>query len=848
MPLAVEIRRETIELPTYDIGRENPNPLFTQRLGACPYPYRLQNRLTGVRSIRRYEAVILENDLLRLMFLPDFGCRLFSAHDKLLKREVFYRNDCIKPALIAIRGAWISGGIEFNFPIGHAVYTHSRIPHVTRTNPDGSASMIFGLTEQMTGMRFTVEVRLVSGEYRFSQRVRLYNGTSMPHRHYWWTNAAVPETPETRMIYPMRKGYGHGGMVDWPIHEGIDLSWARNHRSSGDVFAAETYDEFFGVYHHDRGCGVAHWASQDELPGRKMFFWGQDEMGRLWQRMLTENAGDYLEIQAGRFATQGDFDLLEPGELVEFTEYWIPVARTEGFVKARKAGVINVLDGRAAIQLTTSVQGRVMLTDGPRILSHFDHSFEPGEVYWFETKDSADLAVRVFDEKGLILLYDPGAHEKTSDTVPKARTAPPRIEAPGPDPSSSQSLCIEGFQDDMDAAAGYWELGKLEEARSIISAWCEARPPRDPFFEALALELGCELPSEYRADEPGIVNCFAHGDALLRLLEKRTDPGSQVHLGNALYAKGQMDEAIELWQRAREAGIQDHIPYRNLALAYRHKEDVQTAYRLMKEASDVCPSDADTLRDLDTFAELAEAYDDRPTIAERILQYAPDDSPCLERAIRAFLEVGRLDEAIELLTTKQFFVAELAYQTRILYVRALLERGTRLFHEGRYQESAADFRKATEYPPNLGASRFHDSSDAQAFYLLGAALERLGRLDEARAAWQRAAEDTPVHQSEQAYYVGRARERLGRADALDALEIIRPIDDKPDNPQALARWHYLQGLRSPTSEHLAEARKIENANPVKMHNHLESLSYARSQGRRIPIAVWWTIEPELLDA
>ena len=827
MQLAVEIRGEYVELPTYEVGPENPNPLFTERLGARPYPYRLQNRLTGKRSIRRHEAVILENEYLRLTFLPDFGCRLFSAYDKLLEREVFYRNDCIKPALIAIRGAWISGGVEFNFPIGHAVYTHSRIPHMTRANFDGSASMIFGLTEQMTGMSFTVEVTLVPGEYRFSQHVRLHNGTSEPHRHYWWTNAAVQETPETRMIYPMRRGYQGGETVNWPIHEGVDLSRVTNHRSSCDVFAAETYDEFFGVYHHDRGCGVAHWASQEELPGRKMFFWGQDEMGRLWQQMLTKNAGDYLEIQAGRFATQGDFDILEPNELVEFTEFWIPVAKTEGFVKAHKAGVINVLDGRVAIQLTTSVEGRIVFSDGRTI----DQSFEPGEVYWFEAPTD-NLTVRIFDGDGLILIYDPVTHEKTQDIIPRARATSPTFGTPEALPYPP--LCIEGFQEDMNEAARHWELGEIEDARKIIEAWREAKPPRDPLFDALAQELGCPTP-ECRADAPGIVQCFAHGDALLKLLEKRTDPQSQVHLGNLLYARGQADGAIERWQKARKAGIRDHIPYRNLALA--HWEYASTAYRFMKEASDVCPTDADTLRDLDILAERAEAYEDRPGIAERILEYTPDDSQCLERAIRVFLEVGRLDEAVELLTTKQFFVAELAYQTRILYVRALLMRGTRLFHEGRYEESAADFRRATEYPANLGASRFHDSSDAQAFYLLGLALEKLGRPDEAREAWTKAAEDTPVPETEQAYYVGKARERLGRADAKEAFDVMRPAGDRPDSPQALARWHYLNG-------DFEEARRVESVDPVKMHNYLESLSHTRSQGRRIPIAVWWTIEAE----
>jgi hypothetical protein len=74
-----EIRRETIELPTYEALPENPNPWFMKRLGAHPYPYRLQNRLTGARAIHSYEAVILENEYLRLMFLPDFGCRLWFA-------------------------------------------------------------------------------------------------------------------------------------------------------------------------------------------------------------------------------------------------------------------------------------------------------------------------------------------------------------------------------------------------------------------------------------------------------------------------------------------------------------------------------------------------------------------------------------------------------------------------------------------------------------------------------------------------------------------------------------------------------------------------------------------------
>ena len=979
--MPTHVFRDMIELPTYQTGDENRNPCFTKRLGSHPYPYRLQDQLTGKRSITPHEAVILENEYLRLTFLPDFGCRLYSAYDKLLDREIFYKNDCIKPALIAIRGAWISGGVEFNFPVSHSVYTHSRIPFVTTQHADGWASITFGLTEQMTGMRFTVEVKLMPGEYRFSQHIRLYNGTSLPHRHYWWTNAGVRMTPETQLCYPMTRIYSgtYGDDAEWPMHNGVDLSWARNHPSACDVFAAETYDEFFGVYYHDLGYGVAHWARQEELPARKAFFWGQDEMGQLWQRMLTEDVGDYMEIQAGRFATQGDFDMLMPHELVEFTEYWIPVGKTDGFVKAHPEGVISVKDNsRVGIQLTKSLErGRILLSDASRIISEFPCAQKAGEVHWYEAAVPAEnLSLRVFSDAGLLLLYDPSIKEKVCDRIPRTSAMPKKIETPDEileaarayerldspasaieqynrllgtehelssrkalarfalaadyaqaildtqddavaryhlasnlirqkeyksaleyckdptDPllrllavisarkshdkqagewcislnqydslwrmtaweqsflSNDISLKMESFQEDMDAAALYYELGLLDEARAIIQMWSQANPPEDPFFDAMAKELGCDPPSSRSADAPGIVNCFAHRDILLDMLKRQTSPEAAVHLGNMLYVRGRIEDAINAWENARSAHVRDHTPYRNLALAYwRHKDDVPTAYRLMKEASDVCPADADTLRDLDILAEQSGAYGNRPAIADRILKYAPENSGCLERVIRIFLEAGHLDEAIELLTTKQFFVAELAYQTRILYVRALLERGTKLFMAGQYSDAADDFRRATEYPTNLGASRFHDSSDAQAFYLLGLAFHALGN-EKAHDAWESAAEDIPVADSEQAFYVGRARECLGRADAQDAFyRIVTSLE--PDDLLQKARWHYLKGLHCTALKdasahgHLQETGRIEQSDPVKMHNYLESISYSRSQGRRIPIAVWWTIEPSI---
>ncbi|MBP6964658.1 MAG: DUF5107 domain-containing protein [Armatimonadetes bacterium] len=1012
----VLVRRESIDLPTYQTHPERPDPSFTKRLGAHVYPYRLQNRLTGRRVSRRYETLVLENELLRLTFLPDLGCRLFSVYDKLLGREVFYRNDCIKPTLIATRGAWISGGIEFNFPVSHSVYTHSRIPHTMRRFPDGSAAVVFGLTEQMTGMRFTVEIRLAPREYRFSDHIRLYNGTSLPHRHYWWTNAGVSSTPDMRLIYPMTRcvSGAYGENTTWPVCDGKDLSRMENHEFTGDVFAAETYDEFFGVYYDVTDYGLAHWARQEEMPARKVFCWGQDAMGKLWQSMLTDNAGDYMEIQAGRFATQGDFDLLQPHELVEMTEYWLPVGPTGGFVKAHREGIINTgPDGMISVQMcrdTTAAEIRVSL--GDKHLASERHDLRAGEVVSLNASGNPQkVSVVVLDAaRNVLLAYDPRRTERVRDVVPRtslsreyldtpddvldaARTAERHdsseaaikrfekligtdhepearkglarfalragrwgdagdqartvirpdseseallalsIEGLGDDASdrwtrlisdpslgvlarcrlagncirsgdcaavanlvtnsadpllsllgaiaarilgkkndkvsalveadplwrhalwesffSSQQgepppLAIESFQEDMDAAAMYLELGRGEEARSIADCWVEAVPPCDPFLRVLLEELDGEPPRAYGYDEWGVVSCFAHGDVLMRLLENRSDKESLIEYGNMLYDRGRTDEAVGKWLYAYKSEPSDYRPCRNLAIAYWHKlDDLSAAFDFMRRASDLCPDNPSILRDLDILAELSGEEAIRSDIARRILLHAPDDSECLERAVRAHLAADELDEAVEILANKNFFVAELAYQTRILYVWAMVRRGLRSMDRRHYTEASRDFRAATEYPTNLGASRFHDSSDAQAFCLHGDALTCLGDSTGARSAYGSAADDMPIRGTEQAYYVGRARDRLARHDARDAYAMILPANPSADSPEAEARLNMLRGLDrlacgdpDAASEFFRRAREFERDEPLRMRRYMEQVAHTRAEGRRVPIAVW----------
>ena len=127
MSSKVATRVEKVRLPMYRYN-EDPFPSLQRTGTSRVYPYPMQDDITDELTEREFTAVTLDNGLLRVTVLPDFGGHILSVRDLKNDREVFYHNLPLKFGLIALRGAWYSGGLEFNFPqLGHTVTTLSLI-------------------------------------------------------------------------------------------------------------------------------------------------------------------------------------------------------------------------------------------------------------------------------------------------------------------------------------------------------------------------------------------------------------------------------------------------------------------------------------------------------------------------------------------------------------------------------------------------------------------------------------------------------------------------------------------------------------------------------------------------
>ncbi|GEM_PF-5600351 len=74
-----------------------------------------------------------------------------------------------------------------------------------------------------------------------------------------------------------------------------------------------------------------------------------------WKDLLSDRGIPYVELQSGRFLTQGIVGLANPLSFESWTEYWYPVRGLNGLTFANKDVAVNVeKDGKEKIKLAIS--------------------------------------------------------------------------------------------------------------------------------------------------------------------------------------------------------------------------------------------------------------------------------------------------------------------------------------------------------------------------------------------------------------------------------------------------------------------------------------------------------------
>jgi len=321
----VRIQETSRNLPFYRPVPLTNLPLIYHREHL--FPYTSYGETESIPVPRTFRMLVLENEFLRVEVAPELGGRVYSLYDKRIEREILFSNPVVKPVRILPIWAFISGGIEFNFPIAHSPTSIAEVGCESGLTEDYGYIRV-GEREARTGMEWIVEIGLAAGCPALVQRNRFRNLTGMDRPWMSWTIAAVRSTEKTEFVHPPHRVLVHDDRVrelDWP---GAGLNWDANLRHMTALFWKPDSAARFGVFHHDLGFGLMHLADPAQVPGKKVWSYGHGRH-RVWGQATTEGSLSYAEIESGPLLDQSEKPLFPTGTHREFEEFWIPVHSRE---------------------------------------------------------------------------------------------------------------------------------------------------------------------------------------------------------------------------------------------------------------------------------------------------------------------------------------------------------------------------------------------------------------------------------------------------------------------------------------------------------------------------------------
>jgi tetratricopeptide (TPR) repeat protein len=268
---------------------------------------------------------------------------------------------------------------------------------------------------------------------------------------------------------------------------------------------------------------------------------------------------------------------------------------------------------------------------------------------------------------------------------------------------------------------------------------------------------------------------FAQGKDALAALESAAkllprDAESQTNLGNALRARGRLQDAVSCHRRAIELKPDYAEAHNNLGSVLRDLKRLDQAVASYRKAISIKPDFvmahgnlSDTLLALGRLEEAAQSY-------RRLLRMRPDSGEAHNNLGNALRDSGQIDEA------------EASYRRAVAFrpddAKVHNNLGNALLDLGRIEEAVVSYSRALELEPDF----------AKAHSNLGSAYRELGRLDEAEECYRRA-----------------LAVRADSAEILTNLGVVQRLQGRADEAEASFRRALgIEPAAAPTLTSLAE--------------------------------------------
>lgn len=839
-------------IPTYIPKKANDLPMFFENKpyqGATGrlYPIPYSDGITDEKKEVAYEVYTLENEYIKTEVLPAAGGKILSGYDKIHDYDFIYKNEVIKPALVGLAGAWISGGIEFNWPQHHRPTTFMPLQAAIEENSDGSKTVWTGEVEPFNRMKAMAGITVEEGRSYIKAKVRIYNRTSQAQLFMWWANLAVPVNDDYRTVFPPDVEYVNDhdrrAVMSWPIAKGVyktarpydfgegtNLSRYDAVRVPSSYLVSQGQSDMDFVSGYDSGIkkGIATIANHHIAPGKKMWHWGIGDFGDMWCSNLTDKNGPYIELMTGVFTdNQPDFTWIAPYESKEFEQYWYPIHDIGEVKNATIHAAMNLeQQGEAAyvgINVTGSYKNaKIIVKTDTEVLYEATEDLTPENAYEVKVplqgREIKDITALLMDQYQHILVsYKPYIRgQKQPIEVRKPVKRPMEMD-------SVEELYINGYHLEQYKqhnyrAEDYYLEGLKRDPGDIRCNTSMARLSlkNGNFKEAVIYADKAIERLTSRNQHPSDTEAFYLKGLALEYLGQNEEAykilykaaWNYTHRSAALFELANLDVQKEEYEAALEkleesllfnAKNEKALILKSIVMRCLSKKDSMEVNRLEwgNKAAQLAKMNCDTdLLDLYATVEYLHYTEEMPDLT----QFMENQENFLNVA-NDYLHAGQYEDAkttLQLLKNPNPLV-----EYYLGYISVKLgnkEEAEKYFKSAEEQATGFCFPAALEDIAVLRCAEEYNEAGANAYYYLGCLYYDRFRYEEAKKQWEKAVECNPEHgkawRNLSFYYFDKAKEP---EKALIAME--NALKFKSDDPRLLLEYEQLLKNTNASIEH-----------------------------------------------
>lgn len=323
----------------------------------------------------QFNAKVIENELIRLVVIPEYGARVISFVYKPTNHEYLYQSECGSPYGIGEGNFYydwlmVYGGIFPTFPEsehGKTWLKPWKYDIVKNTNDTVIIGMEYtdttlfanapgNFNNGITNITCRIEVGVFMGSSLWDFDVSLKNNKeeTVPYE-YWTCTSLTPGSDQgntgsplnSEMIVPIKQyeaAWSPGSWIgNWgSLYNFETIDHLSKWNDMGIAYADNLSDNYWGVINHENEEGIFRISENVETSGMKFWTWGKNNVNNNLFDFSNGGKDNYLELWAGNSLAFFEDATLSPLEEISWKESYNPTVAMTSIANINRDIAVNV--------------------------------------------------------------------------------------------------------------------------------------------------------------------------------------------------------------------------------------------------------------------------------------------------------------------------------------------------------------------------------------------------------------------------------------------------------------------------------------------------------------------------